>query len=42
VWGERDAIVAHKDRPYALARKTPGASGVAKLVRRALRYLRTA
>ncbi len=36
---ELEAIVAHKDRPYALARKAPGARGVAALLRRVRKFL---
>ncbi|MBA2607970.1 MAG: glycosyltransferase [Actinobacteria bacterium] len=36
---ELEAIVAHKDRPYALARKAPGARSLAALLRRVRRYL---
>ena len=39
---ELKAIVAHKDRPYALARKAPGAGRLAKLIRRALGYVKNA
>jgi hypothetical protein len=38
---ELEAIVAYKDRPYALARKAPGARSLAALARRARGWLST-
>jgi glycosyltransferase involved in cell wall biosynthesis len=37
---ELEAIVRHKDRPYELARKTPGVSGAVRLLRRLRALLR--